>query len=133
MRTIWRMMTRTRRDEDEVWKRRRRNKKSYPSYFEVLHREGLVMSEHAREEAYDHGCLFLNCYQYLAGENMRLKKCLYTVKPKLHHLCHVVDYHLTPAIDPRWLHNFQDGDFNGRIARLCGRVHVESAMIRCFQ
>ena len=252
---------------------------SIVSYYGVLHRSGLIMQDDARDEAYEKGCLFLTCYQYVAGENLRLNKasclrqvppsrlgcglktswmfagmsweasrgfvggnlqaswglswgffrgfvlacwgaswdllglpggllwppgvlhglcrglyrvlqglcrvfaeslheglckiiaislqgdlqsrkraarrggpcqtaldilprlnvprhdggCLYKVKPKLHYFCHVVDNHLVTAINPRWLHNFQDEDFNGRIARLCGKVHVASVMVRAFQ
>ena len=91
------------------------------------------MSAEGRTAAHESGMRFLLTYQWLADDNLKRLTCLFKIKPKHHYFCHVVDKHLGSAVNPKWTHNFQDEDFMGKIARLCGKVNACTVMLRAVQ
>jgi len=102
-------------------------------YLHTLGNNGLVMSWEARQRAHVSGQRFLMRYQWLAATCFDQRKCLYKLRPKHHYYAHVCDRHLHSAVNPRFYHNFQDEDFMGKIARLCGKVNSASVMLRAMQ
>ena len=99
----------------------------------VLDQAGLWLTPDEQARAHSSGLLHMQCYQYLAAEALAARICNYKMRPKWHYVSHVVWRLAFSKFNVRFQHCFQDEDFMGKLARLCGKVHRSSQLLRLFQ
>ena len=65
--------------------------------------------------------VYRNSLNWLATENLKLKKCRFHMRPKIHQLSHIT-FHFLP-LNPRRLSNYLDEDFICKTKRVAENVH----------
>ena len=82
---------------------------------------------------YTHGYDFLFTWAALASLACTRGQALYSMDPKHHHVCHLLDAVKAWKYNPRFEHLFGAKDFVGRIKQITCKTHRSSAPLRTLE
>lgn len=101
----------------------------------VLDHADMWLSPDEARAAATYGLLFMQCYMGLAAQALAEGACLWKVRPKLHAFHHVL-LSLesgTTRLNPRFVQNFVDEDFIGRMATIWRAPHSHTVALRTLE
>ncbi len=87
----------------------------------------MILTPIERTEIDYQGHLFLDSWQWLAGEAQQLRVPNFKMKPKLQYMCHTIDDAFLGGENPRHQMCFLDEDLMGKVTKLeksCHRLTV---------
>ena len=105
---------------------------SLVDFFHVLDHAGLILDDAQVARASRAGKLFLQSYQWLAGNAARAQRTDWHLRPKLHSFDHVVD-NLQNRLNPVKVQCAGDETYMGILKKVGRRCHGSNTMLRTLQ
>jgi hypothetical protein len=102
-------------------------------YIHVQDKASFILTPDERNEVGHQGQLFLDSWQWLAGEAQRLRVASFKMRPKLHYICHTIDDAVAGGENPRHQMCFLDEDLMGKVTKLEKSCHRLTVGLRFLQ
>ncbi len=103
-------------DGAPLWNHRLRMIKALDKMYDVIYTSGMILSDSQFRSLEQASSIFLLEYSYLAREALAANRLQYSVVPKFHYLCHIVQ--AAKFLNPRWTWCYGGEDLVGSISAL---------------